>query len=413
MDTEGRLIKLISVPSQEGSSPGRTIVAPDWAIYFDEAGLNLSLWPEVDPQRNPPFFADSRIAWQGTLPNWPGQSARIEASAYQGKAVSFEIIAPWTKDAQAEPEPLTTNIRIIVVIAILLVTGVTAGVFFFALRNIRLGRGDRRNATRLALLAVGSLAVQIALGAHHTSTAWEFVGFFLILAISLLVAGLFWIIYIAIEPFVRRRWPQVLVSWTRLLSGEWRDPLVARDALIGCALGILMYCINNSAAHLIPPIIGRAELVRPIMFASETVSGTRFFLSQMINLVGGNILGGLFTLSILFLLRILLRSQKAAFVAFILILSSFTALANFWMMPASLIVNILYLLVLMRFGLVAAVLADCVAGLFQMFPIALETSAWYSDTGYAALAILAVVVLYAFRTSLGGRPLITAPNLDD
>ena len=31
---------------------------------------------------------------------------------------------------------------------------------------------------------------------------------------------LFWILYIAIEPFVRRRWPQILVSWTRLLSGN-------------------------------------------------------------------------------------------------------------------------------------------------------------------------------------------------
>ena len=94
-------------------------------------------------------------------------------------------------------------------------------------------------------------------------------------------------------------------------------------------------------------------------------------------------------------------------------LSSFAVLNHFWMIPASLITVTLYLLVLMRFGLVAIVLADCVAGLFLTFPNALEASAWYSDTGYAALAIFAVVVLYAFRTSLGGRPLITAPNLDD
>jgi hypothetical protein len=31
----------------------------------------------------------------------------------------------------------------------------------------------------------------------------------------------------------------MLVSWTRLLSGEWRDPLVARDTLIGCASAVL------------------------------------------------------------------------------------------------------------------------------------------------------------------------------
>jgi len=38
---------------------------------------------------------------------------------------------------------------------------------------------------------------------------------------------------------------------------------------------------------------------------------------------------------------------------------------------------------------------------------------WYSGYGLAAVAIFAVMVLYAFRTSLGGRPLLAAPHLDD
>ena len=46
-----------------------------------------------------------------------------------------------------------------------------------------------------------------------------------------------WLDYLALEPFVRRRWPEAMISWTRLLGGRFADPLVARDILIGCAAG--------------------------------------------------------------------------------------------------------------------------------------------------------------------------------
>ena len=37
---------------------------------------------------------------------------------------------------------------------------------------------------------------------------------------ALLVAALFCLLYIAVEPYVRRRWPDRLISWTRLVSGD-------------------------------------------------------------------------------------------------------------------------------------------------------------------------------------------------
>ena len=39
--------------------------------------------------------------------------------------------------------------------------------------------------------------------------------------------------------------------------------------------------------------------------------------------------------------------------------------------------------------------------------------AWYSPYGYLILAIFLEIALYAFRTSLGGRPLLAAARLDD
>ena len=50
-------------------------------------------------------------------------------------------------------------------------------------------------------------------------------------------AGLVWLLYMALEPYARRRWPHMLIAWKRLLAGRLHDPLVGRDVLIGCLLG--------------------------------------------------------------------------------------------------------------------------------------------------------------------------------
>ena len=46
-------------------------------------------------------------------------------------------------------------------------------------------------------------------------------------------------------------------------------------------------------------------------------------------------------------------------------------------------------------------------------PMTLQASPWYSGYGYLALAIFAMIVLYAFRYSLGGRALLGTPQLDE
>jgi len=78
----------------------------------------------------------------------------------------------------------------------------------------------------------------------------------------------------------------------------------------------------------------------------------------------------------------------------------------------SLITSALILLVLVRFGLLATAFYAFAGFLLSNFPLTLDASAWYSGYGFAALLIFAAVVLYAFRNSLGGRPLLGAPPLD-
>ena len=58
-------------------------------------------------------------------------------------------------------------------------------------------------------------------------------------ACSLLDVTRAWIFYVAVEPYVRRYWPQSLTSWSRVFEGRMRDPLVGRDILFGATAGVV------------------------------------------------------------------------------------------------------------------------------------------------------------------------------
>jgi serine/threonine protein kinase len=396
LDTEGHLVSFQTVPPQLQLSDG-TKQVPDWTILFAEAGLNPAQWRPAAP-RNPLFYADALAAWQGSLPNQPGTPAWIQAASFQGKPVSFEIIGPWIRAAQVQP---------IQGYAWLLYFAVVTGWgIFFARRNLRLGRGDRRNATRLALFILGLSVLNWILTAPGDS--WTRLLF------SPYIAGMVWILYIAIEPSVRRRWPQILVSWTRLLSGDWRDPLVARDVLVGCAFGILVPCIRHFAGYIVPSWVGYAEIAPLPGFIYKSIMGPRFFISAILDrMVEANLLS-LALVCLLLILLILLRNQKAAIAACLLLLSSLNLFSNYpWYFPVALVVAIINLFALTRFGLVALVLVTFSYQTFARLSIGLDASAWYAGYGFAALAIFAAIVLYAFRYSLGGRPLLAPSSFDD
>jgi hypothetical protein len=71
-----------------------------------------------------------------------------------------------------------------------------------------------------------------------------------------------------------------------------------------------------------------------------------------------------------------------------------------------------WFLALIRFGLIAMFFTGFAFSVFGQLPIILS-KAWCASYGYFMLAIFAAIVLYAFRYSLGGRPLFAPSRLDD
>src|SRR5439155_13148552 len=163
----------------------------------------------------------------------------VEAAAYRGRLVSFYLIGPWSRPARMQPPERTTLDAIVNGFFFLCVLILFAGAALVARHNIRVGRGDRRGAARVALFAMAVTFVGWAAVAHYVPDIYlEFRLFWKAFAAAAALGLMLWTLYVAVEPFGRRFWPDGLLGWTRLVAGYIRDPRVGRDVIIGATFGV-------------------------------------------------------------------------------------------------------------------------------------------------------------------------------
>jgi serine/threonine-protein kinase len=198
LDTLGQLIALFVVPDQV-EDPQTPPAAPgDPRPLFEMAGLDLAAFRSVPSQWIPASYADQRAAWEGpyTAKAFP---VRVEVAWYRGKPVYFDVVAPWGRPQRAEPFRFTSReeigFRIGGILAILVVS--MAGLL--ARRNLNMGRGDRRGATRLAGFTLLAGIVSWALEADHVADFGGEMGLVLRgVAWRLLLAAFIWVLYLAL-----------------------------------------------------------------------------------------------------------------------------------------------------------------------------------------------------------------------
>jgi hypothetical protein len=247
LDPEGHLLYFQAIPPEKEANPPATSRPPDWLPLFAAAGLNLPEFHSVEPVWDSLASADTRAAWDGSWPG-SGRPLHIEAAARRGKPVFFALTGPWTKPYRMNQTDQTSANKTSQIIGLSVALVIFSGGLFLAYRNYSRGKGDRQGALRLASL-VFALELSICVFRSHFVPSFDTVGL-VILALStgLFVSGFIWVLYLALEPYVRRNWPQTIISWSRLISGRLRDPLVGRDLLFGIILGIswdLVFALGN------------------------------------------------------------------------------------------------------------------------------------------------------------------------
>jgi hypothetical protein len=412
LDPSGRLTELVVVPPSAAGAVSAA-AAPDWPALLARAGFDPAAWKAAAPERNPPVYADARAAWEGTWPNRPDLAVRLEAAALRGKAVYFEAVYPWTRPPRTGSTMLTATERAALVPIFFMLAATVVGAAVFAQRNVRAGRGDRRGALRLSAFVFAAMFVSWFFGESHVATLWEVALVVMALSWAISTAAFCWLAYLAVEPFLRRRWPEVLVSWTRLLAGELRDPLVGRDVLVGCAAGPLL-AVVAFIILLLPEWLG----VPPDLVPADVLGVANSVQAAVPLLVWRSaqaVMAGLACVCLLLLLRLALRSRRAAVAVFVLASAAMSGASagNFWIAFSGTAISVgIFVLLLLRLGLLAAVVEFYVAGLFVLFPVTGDLRAWYAGAGVTALLVLAGLAFFGFTTALAGRPALGRAALE-
>lgn len=411
LDTQGQLRRFSVVPpKQEEALNADAKPTADWAVLLAEAGFNPSNFQPVASTWTPPRVADVRAAWDGAYPAQPQAKIHVEAAAYRGAPVYFEVINPW--DKLVPQQPASASILLGIIMAVFIVA--LAGSALLAFRNLRLGRGDRKGAFRLALFFFTVKMLSLVLDSHHTALPGQFFVFIENLKSSLFPACFLWLMYIALEPFVRRRWPEGIIAWSRLLAGDFRDPLVGRDILVGSLFGVGLI-LNNSLADLVPKWMGLPPNM-PFL-DNQQLRGALYFMSELSNLFTSSLFISFIFLFLLLLLLIVLRRKWLAAVAGWMIYAGTLALAISDKPLVSLLFALtgalIYVSVLYRYGLLALVSAMFFFHSWVFLPITTRLSAWYAGEFVVALIIYAALAIYAFYTSLAGQKLFRGGLLQD
>jgi serine/threonine-protein kinase len=412
LDTKGRLFYFEGVPPQVDQGGNGTA---DWASFFRAAGLDPSSFRSIESQWTPPQHSDARLAWSGRSRERPDLPLRVEAASYRGKPTYFEVVGPWrAATRQVTPEP-TSGVPALM---LAFYFGALALGALLAWRNLRLGRGDRRGAFRLALLTFTLRMFMWLVSAHHVPSAGEVMGFIVGVQSALYWSCTIGLLHLALEPFVRRRWPDWIISWSRLLAGGMRDPLVGRDVLIGCAFGGAMV-ISDELPSLLPQLLGQpmTPTIHSPRLYQEGFLGARGFVVNFVNELSAAMLFSFIIISLVLFFAMLTRNRNVAlgitWVLFYVVLAFRGGIPSplAWLLAA--ITPTVLLLVLTRYGVLTLVTMMFFVHLTVFYPVTTDLTAWYATAFILELITLAALALYGFRTSLAGQKLVRAGLFDE
>jgi hypothetical protein len=401
LNANGLLEELAALPpARSRAAAGRALAGEpvDWSGLLKAAGLDEARLTPSPSEAFIPVSQNSSMAWTGTYGDGRPDTITVDAAALDGRPVFFRIRGPWTEPAFAETS-LGQRIAYVSQEALLIALMVAAALV--AWRNVRLGRGDQKAAWRVAGVPFAAGVASWALVASHVPTQWE---------VYLLVMGLSWasfqggfvgLVYLAIEPFVRRYWPDALISWVRMVNGRARDPLVTSHLLVGVFAGL-------ATTLLVSVRVGATNALLSAPNIGVSVTGARYLFGLLLSDISVSIFLTTGWILTLVLLRSVVRRTWMADVLFVVLLTSvlyppspatIPVLAR-WLMNAFAFATMVW--VLRRFGLLALAAMSCTNLAVRDAPRAVAS--WYAAYSLTTPLLFAAVAAWSLYVILTSRP---------
>ena len=403
VDHAERLVGLEAVPALRPTW-NHPAGGEDWTPLFAYAGLDPSAFRQVPSRLGSDLGHDRRLAWEGPFPGDAGLRIHVALASRDGRIASFRVLHASAVETAAEGAfQQRMKLGQQVEAALLVLPFIPA--VWLALHHLRHGSVDRRGSLRLALgffaaglvarLLQGEPLLRIE-GGSLTAPALGHV---------ITVSCFAWLLYMAAEPYVRRRWPRPLVGWARLLGGRIADPIVGRDVLLGVLTGagtcVALAVIRLEAVGvLMPPL-------PPFMPDGTAITSGAGFLAELLEHAMVAVGFGLVALVAVVVLRSVVRGERLALVIALLLAIAphkiyvvhqplvFVAVHFLIFFPATVLVRRVGLFAFMVFYFTYSVLISLVGSASPLD--------WTGRQGLACLALLALLAALGLYTSLERR----------
>ena len=197
------------------------------------------------------------------------------------------------------------------------------------------------------------------------------------------------------------------MSWSRLLSGRFRDPRVGRDILVGIvAVGI---AIVRYVVALIPATLGNPPLAPRFMNAEFLIS-TRRALSALLRMPPNALMiGMLITLAFALIRMAVKRTWIATLLTIVLgtfVIVGQSDTQQFWMnVAASAVVSAIFIGVLVRFGMFPLIISYLMNGIVSACGLTADLNKLYAPTAIWLMVLVAALAAFGYYASRAGEPL--------
>ena len=402
-DLGGQLIELLAIPDEASLTTDVSITSE---ALFDHAGLSFADFnrieqPEKMPANGvPPVYCDPPTVYR---PKIDDQSTRVIVGRVDDRLVYFYAGPQDDRQFVAAGRTASGGKRSYHQLLQLLVLLPS---IYLTLRNVRLGRADRKGALQFAIwLGVMQFLVWL-FGVHHVAGPQREWGMLRDFLREPWLSYFFrhWLYYMALEPYIRRYWPNVLIAWSRAVDGRFRDPLLGQQILIGSLIGVVVWliCCGGYASLTTLTDDNQAFVIR---FDVNSPLRPVSTVLVVCSLCASN---AVFALMLLFLLRTLLRDTRLAVAGYALLNVVMFGLDGY----PEMVLGIIAIwsaglgLAMTRFGLMSGIAFIFAQALLEIFPISTNITSWYGNGTLVALGCILVFVGYGFYTStLSGRSL--------
>jgi predicted Ser/Thr protein kinase len=395
VDGHGLLREFSAVP-YNGEASATPI---DMEAVFRAAGLDLKEFTEAAPVLLPKHAADQVRAWKGPHPKIPNAEVTVEVATWKGRVTQVVVEFPWSRaaDPGGGRGAWLAKAREYVDDAALVTVWVFA--IFLARRNWKKERVDKRGALRIAILFFACGMVGWIGRVHPIPTDNMLDLAFSTAGDTLVSAVMVWLVYLALEPAVRSRWPHAIVTWNRILAGRWKDAQVGSHILIGAALGTGLWALLGI------PLLEQKNMLNTGIALWPLLASRAWVAAYVYNVQDG-LRFGLLEFFAIFGLRVVLKKDWLAAIAASVL---FTAIQNGiindpdWkrQVVIYLVVYAILMFVLLRVGLVTTISTLFFLNALNRVCLGSDFKAWWAPSGFATIFLLLAMASYAFWRSIG------------